>query len=139
MLVDPKNTVTSICRDPENPLNVRQVQNWIYRDKDFRDKYREVKRAASELAIDEVLAEASNRRDDKVEGANGMTGNATAVGRSKLIIDTAFRLAEKMLPKVYGQQSTLNVNADTPQVNAMVPKKNPVINPARIEDDEPSV
>lgn len=77
--------------------------------------------------LDEAIGEMRDRERDMYRGDGGMRPNAAAVARSKLIVDTAFKNAEKLRPREYGNKAAI-VTEDAegkaqPIYGAIVPPK----------------
>jgi hypothetical protein len=73
--------------------------------------------------FDESLAIADDTSLDMIPDSEGnLTANPTAVARAKLRIDTRFRIAGKISPRVYGERieslSAVNVQVNSVTVDA---------------------
>ena len=82
------------------------VLRWLQNDElpEFRDQYARARELQAETLLDEVLEIADDESNDMVDGANGLTGNAVAVSRSRVRIDARKWAMSKLAPKKYGDK-----------------------------------
>lgn len=81
------------------------VCRWLALHQDFREQYARAREAQADTLADEIL-------DISDDGSNDFMGddekyNGDAVQRSKLRVDSRKWLAAKMLPKKYGDATTV--------------------------------
>ncbi len=90
---------------------------WRYRHLEFKGMYSVAKQEQAELYVEELRERARDDSNDLIPGINGLSSNAGAIARHRLIIDTDKWIACKLLPKVYGEkqqvENTLIVHEDT--------------------------
>lgn len=101
--------VEDICK--EVGVSYYTVLEWIGKEAHpFSQMYTRAKKLQAYTFEDKMLAEAMKRDNDTVEGINGTQGNAAAVQRSKLIIDTLKWQMSKTNPKKYGDKIEVDNN-----------------------------
>lgn len=101
--------------------HISTIWNWCRENPDFFANYMRARENMAHALFDQSLAIADDTSRDMIVDADGvMTANPTAVARAKLQIDTRFRIAGKISPKVYGERSeALNAGSVNVQVNAL--------------------
>ena len=111
-------TLTAICSDPRLP-SLRTVTYWLAdkRFREFRDNYYHARRVAAEIRVDEIIDIVDNRSNDYtiVYDDNGdpvdLLANHANVQRDRLRVDTRKWLAAKLLPKLYGERVSHDLEA----------------------------
>ena len=103
-LIDGKS-LRAICAADGMPAK-STVLGWLQDDAipGFLDQYTRARELQAESLLDEVLEIADDETNDMVGGANGMTGNAVAVSRSRVRIDARKWAMSKLAPKKYGDK-----------------------------------
>lgn len=107
-----------ICEDPRMPSK-RTVIRWLAdpRLADFREMYYFARRVAAEIRIDEIFEIADNTNHDWTEVRNSdgelvaLKPNNEAIQRSRVRIDTRKWYAMKMMPKIYGDKTQVELDA----------------------------
>lgn len=115
-------SLTSICRDPAMPAR-STVMYWLL-DPDhalFLDRYKLAREMQTDGLIEATMDIASDAQNDYMEretrsGAVVKAVDHDHIQRSRLMVDTAFRLAEKMAPKKYGKA----VRIDAPDLGRAI-------------------
>ena len=110
-------SLRSICRDPGMPGRVT-VLYWLADGKhaEFLSQYSRACEARADLIFDEILEisdeseVAANYQGDQVT----LDLSPTAVARNRLRIDARKWAASKMVPKKYGDKTTVAGDADNP-------------------------
>jgi hypothetical protein len=113
-----KYSLTRICKDPRMP-NINTVAGWLAdpRMATFREMYYHARRVAAEMYVDEIFEIADDGRDDWIDKLDadgrvvGQTVNNEAVQRAKLKVDARKWFASKMVPRLYGENSTVALDA----------------------------
>lgn len=117
-IAEPESLI-HICEDKHMPTK-STVLLWVAKGdrgdeqyKAFSDQYRRAREAQSEGLLDETVSIADDGKNDtyKDEDGNKRT-DYDVIARSKVRIETRFRLAEKMHPKKYGIKQQIDLNAD---------------------------
>ena len=114
-------SLKEICEDPRMPGR-RTVIRWLAdpRCVDFREMYYFSRRVAVETLVDEIIEIADGTDNDweytydKEGEINGIKPNNEAIQRSRVRIDTRKWLAAKLVPRIYGDntQVELGVTGD---------------------------
>ena len=81
--------------------NVATVFRWLEKEASFRDLYTHARDNMAHAIFDECLMIADQAKGDMAEDG---TPNNVNVQRAKLRIDTRFRMAGKLNPKVYSDR-----------------------------------
>lgn len=97
-------SLRKICLSDDMP-NVSTVFRWLAVHKDFRDQYARAREAQADTLADEILDIADDGSNDYMGDDDKYNGDA--VQRSKLRVDSRKWLAAKMLPKKYGDATTV--------------------------------
>ncbi len=114
-------SIAKVCEDPRMPSK-RTVFRWLSDPKcvDFREMYYYSRRVAVEALVDEIIEIADNTDKDwePVFNKQGelvdLKPNNEAIQRSRVRIDTRKWLAAKLVPRIYGDntQVELGVTGD---------------------------
>lgn len=96
------------------------ILGWVLDNKEFSTKYARAREIQAELQVEEIQAIADDDSNDMVSTQYGETGNAVAVSRAKLRIDTRMWYAKKLLPKKYGDKLEIENNVNTTKKMVMV-------------------
>lgn len=109
-----KESLNKICKDETMP-HQSTVYRWLLVEKheDFRENYRLAREMQVEAYMDESVDLADNAENDFIVTEDGEEKvNNEAIQRSKLRIDTRFRIAGKLLPKKYGDKVQAELSGD---------------------------
>lgn len=87
-----------------------EVYAIINSDAGLRDMYKEAQEAKMLLTMERVLDYADDDSGDTIEGPKGTIPNMAAVGRSKLQVDSRFRLANLLNRRIFGEKTGAEVN-----------------------------
>jgi hypothetical protein len=93
-------SLASVCEGKGMP-NVATVFRWLEKEASFRDLYTHARDNMAHAIFDECLMIADAAKGDMAEDG---TPNNVNVQRAKLRIDTRFRMAGKLNPKVYSDR-----------------------------------
>ena len=106
------------------------VMRWLQADKVFRDQYTRAREEQAEGFLDEIVEIVDDSRNDWMDREVGRgrvirVVDPEAVMRSKLRYDARRWAMSKILPKKYGDSTTLKGDPDNPLQAAVivVPKK----------------
>ena len=99
--------------------SLRTVIRWLAdpRRIDFREMYYYARRVQAELFVDEIMEISDNAEKDwkptfnRKGEQNGWTPDNEAIQRSRVRIDTRKWYAGKMVPKLYGDRTQLDLEA----------------------------
>lgn len=112
-------SLRSICSDEDTPHQAT-VFRWLATNEAFREQYAHAREAQADVLADETIAIADDGRNDWME-KHGRDGeslgwqvNGEAVSRSKLRVEARKWFASKLLPKKYGDRTTLAGDAENP-------------------------
>jgi len=104
-------SLRAICKQEEMPC-LAIVCRWLAQKKDFVEQYARAREVQAEIMADEILDIADDATNDYIERESAK-GNVTIlvdhdhIARSKLRVDARKWVAEKLLPKKYGQRKAL--------------------------------
>jgi hypothetical protein len=94
----------AICRDEQMP-DRSTVLRWIAADDGKRRKYEAARRACVEFWSDEIIEIATDSSKDTIVDRKGRRGcNHEWVSRSRLRIDTMWKLMRSIAPERYGEK-----------------------------------
>lgn len=94
------------------------MYEWLGKHDEFADMYAKAKRQQISVYMDEITKISDDRSNDYIDTERGTVGNAAAVARDRLRVDTRKWLACKLVPKVFGDKSTVEIKTD---LSAMTP------------------
>ena len=109
-------SLRSISNDEDMP-DARTVHYWRLSNPSFFQQYEAARQIQAETLVDELLDIADDGTNDWMErtgkdGENlGWVVNGEAVQRSRLRLDTRKWYASKIIPKIYGEKQTVDLNA----------------------------
>ena len=92
----------------EHKLNMATVCRWLHSEPSFREHYDHARELQSEIMATDMLEISQNRERDILEGR----GNAAAVNRDKLIVDTFKWNAARMQRDKYGDKQVIEHTVD---------------------------
>lgn len=112
-----KQSLKDICKDPRMP-NLSTVVRWLANPKltDFREMYYYARRVAAELYVDEIFEIADDGsndwkpRYDKDGGLIDYVPDQEAIQRSRVRIDARKWYASKMVPRIYGEKTNIELD-----------------------------
>ena len=113
-------SLASICEGKGMP-NVATIFRWLEKEASFRDLYTHARDNMAHAIFDECLVIADEATGDIDKEGNP---NNTNVQRAKLRIDTRFRMAGKLNPKVYSDRmeqlgaNPVTINNNTLNIDA---------------------
>lgn len=96
-----------ICAADDMPA-ASTVYKWLVRYPEFVEKYGRAREAQAHLVMDQVLDIADDGTNDFVLTDDGPSLDRDHIQRSKLRVETRFRLAGKLNPKKYGDKAELD-------------------------------
>jgi hypothetical protein len=101
----------TICkRNPDFP-NKSTIMRWLTELPEFKDQYARAKELQAEFIADQILEIADNSEDDIRTDDNGKQYvDHDHINRSRLRVESRKWVASKLLPKKYGDKTTLDVN-----------------------------
>jgi hypothetical protein len=92
----------------------------LQKEPSFSERYTRARESQAHVLFDQCLAIADDTSKDLIITEGGdVTANPSAVARAKLQIETRFRMAGKLSPKVYGERSEAVTSQVNVQVNAL--------------------
>lgn len=112
-------SLNAICKDEDMPSKAA-VLLWVDEDRSgFADQYARARTRGYQLLAEELLEISDDGTNDYVERENkdGSTYQAVDhdhIARSRLRVETRKWLLSKMLPKVYGDKTTIGGDPDAP-------------------------
>jgi hypothetical protein len=97
-------SLQSICADLE--VSPRTVLEWLADSskEEFTQKYARAKDMQADFLVAEILEISDDTTQDLLDGQFGQQGNAAAVQRAKLKVDSRKWIASKLAPKKYGDK-----------------------------------
>ena len=103
-------SLRAICRDDHMPAEAT-VRGWALDDKEgFFAQYERARLLQAHNMFDETLDIADDKQQDVVVDENGIrTVNGELVQRSRLRVDTRKWYLSKVLPKVYGDKTHMEL------------------------------
>jgi len=112
-----------ICMDSHMP-SPAAVFRFLEKEPSFRDRYLRARESQAHLLFDQCLEIADDTASDVIETTDSkgnpvMTSNPSAVARARLQVETRFRMAGKLSPKVYGERADMAAAQVNVQVNAL--------------------
>lgn len=99
-----------ICAADDMP-SAGTVYGWLGRHPEFIEKYLRAREIQSHLVMDQVLDIADDGTNDYVMTDDGPSLDRDHIQRSKLRVETRFRLAGKLNPKRYGDKAEFDVKS----------------------------
>jgi hypothetical protein len=112
-------SLNAICKDEDMPSKAA-VLLWVSENRSgFSDQYARAREVGYEKMADELLEIADDGTNDFIERSkeNGDTYTVVDqehIARSRLRVETRKWLLSKMLPKVYGDKTTVGGDPDAP-------------------------
>jgi hypothetical protein len=109
-------SLRTICKDETMP-NLATVCRWLAKGDDdpvtaeFCKQYARARRVQAELRVDEIFDIADDTSHDDLHTDSGVRANSEWIGRSKIRIEARQWYASKMLPKLYGDKSQLDLTS----------------------------
>jgi hypothetical protein len=102
-------SLTQVLKQPGMPTRY-QLTKLLNEDEKARKRFEEARNIGYQFMFDEILDEMNDTSKDIIDGR----GNAAAVNRSKLKVNTLQWALARMLPKLYGDKpSEVNVTTTT--------------------------
>lgn len=113
-----------ICKMEGMP-SLPAIWDWMEKEPSFASQYRRARELAAHALFDAAIDIADDASQDVLVSDDGsMTSNPTAVARAKLRVETRFKMAAKLAPKVYSdrlegvQAGNINVQVNAVTVDA---------------------
>lgn len=104
----------AICRDPEMP-DIATVTRWKHKHPDFRAAYAQAREDRAEIWAEEINAIGDDGSNDYTASEDGeLVVNSEHIQRSKLRCDNRKWLLSRLLPKQYGDKTTIAGDLDAP-------------------------
>jgi hypothetical protein len=97
-------SLVSLCKENPHWPDRSKIYEWLHKFTEFRDCYAQAKRQQIEALVDDILQISDDKSEDYIVGDDGMTFNATAIQRARLMVDTRKWFASKLAPKIYGDK-----------------------------------
>lgn len=95
-------SLNAICKEPDMP-SAPTVYSWLFKEKDFINKYAHARESQSEVYAQEMI-----------ELADTCALTPEQINKVKLQIDTRKWIASKLKPKKYGDSTILRGDKDNP-------------------------
>jgi len=98
--------LVKICRDEHIPAR-STVISWLFKNKEFADRYAQAREAQADFLLEELLDIADSAEGDMLLDKDGNpTGkvNHENINRSRLRVDTRKWVITKLAPKKYGDR-----------------------------------
>lgn len=104
----------TICEGNDKYPSARTFHRWLNESDDLRHRYARAKENQADFLIDEVIQIADNDSEDiKIVGEDEReVQNSEFIQRSKVRIETRFRLAGKLHAKKWGDRQEIDFNSD---------------------------
>lgn len=102
--------------------NARTVLDWTKANEAFSAQYAKAREAGYALLADELIEISDEKEvEARYQGDDvKLELSASAIARNRLRVDTRKWMLSKMLPKVYGDKQTIDVNDVTPKTPEQV-------------------
>lgn len=101
-------TLNEICASNEDFPFRNTIWSWRLDYPEFANLYAHAKRMQADLFAEEIMEISDNsKRDSKINASGEAVCDTEWVSRSRLRVDTRKWIACKLLPKVYGEQKTI--------------------------------
>ena len=112
-----QRSLKEICNDPKMP-SLQTFVRWLAdpNNADLRERYYYARRVAAELYIDEIFTIADDgsndwkERTDKDGNHIDYVPDNEAIQRSRVRIDTRKWYASKMVPRIYGEHTQVDLD-----------------------------
>lgn len=108
-------SLRSICRGDEMP-GASTVFRWLEEQEAFREQYARAREWQAESLMDEILEIADDASQDTEYGESGAKPNSEWISRSRLRVDSRFKLMGQLAPKKYSKKLDLTSGGDKMQV-----------------------
>lgn len=107
-------TLRQVCRLETMP-NAQTVYDWLSKHREFSDLFARASQIKLMGLADDILDIADDSRNDWIErelkgGSSVLVPDNEVVNRSRLRVETRRWLLAKLMPKVYGEKVTLDIN-----------------------------
>lgn len=108
-------SLRTICKQPDMPSQ-DAVFKWIFKNKDFNEKYAQAREAWADAIFEEILEISDNGNEDTTTNERGTeVANHEWIARSRLRVDTRKWALARMSPKKYGEKNTTDLNVTDTQ------------------------
>jgi hypothetical protein len=99
-------SLRSICKEEAMP-GASTVFRWLEEQEPFREQYARAREWQAESLLDEILEIADDSSHDTEYGESGPKPNSEWISRSRLRVDSRFKLMGQLAPKKYGKKLDL--------------------------------
>ena len=127
-------TLTAACRSEEGMPDVSTVCMWAKNDDGFSKQYARAREIGYLVMADQLADIADDGLNDYVEvmvkGHEVIKLDGEHVQRSKLRVDTRKWLLSKVLPKIYGDKSQMNVSIGGSEKPVLLAITRRIVDPA---------
>lgn len=121
------------CDEDKALPNYITALAWLRDDPDFAETYRQAQRNRADTLFDETLAIADDSRNDWMQRNDpnnpGWMVNGEVIARSKMRIDTRFKIASKVNPGRYGDKLAIEGDPTKPLVVSVTHRIVQVVQP----------
>lgn len=119
--------IKKLCLENDWMPSATTIKKWVREDareketdkEGFATLYARAKDEQADSLVEEMLNIADDKTKDTVATEFGESGNAVAVARARLQIDTRKFIAAKLKPKKYGEK--LDLTTDGKEIQSLVP------------------
>jgi len=116
-------SVRTICKDDDMP-NSSTVHDWVKTNHSFSKQYDEARQKQAANLFDEILEIADDGTNDYVEkeiekGKVIVVADGEHISRSRLRVDTRKWYMSKVLPKIYGDKSEVDITTNGESMNSI--------------------
>ena len=96
--------LVKICKDEHLPAR-QTVISWLFKHKEFADRYAQAREAQADFLLEELLDIADDTQGDTYTDAKGnVRVDHENINRSRLRVDTRKWVITKLAPKKYGDR-----------------------------------
>lgn len=108
-------SLLTICKQDGFP-DKSTVFHWLFKYKDFNDKYAQAREAWADAIFEEILEISDNDQQDTTTNERGTeVANHEWIARSRLRVDTRKWALARMSPRKYGEHNTTDLNVTEKQ------------------------
>ncbi len=126
-------SLKEVCDEDRTLPNYFTALQWLRDDPGFAEDYRVAQRHRADTLFDETLAIADDSRNDWMQRNDpnnpGWVANGEVIARSKMRIDTRFKIASKINPGRYGDKLAVEGDPTKPLVVSVTHRIVQVVQP----------